>query len=268
MMNINTKSISFWGGIVSVAFLLFVVFHSLMLHSTSGTSQPSPAEISQPSPDGTETIATDSHQGNGILSSTTINMGGNEENSEERVSKSMQRRDQSLVRLQELLDDEEKHEEALKMALEMVGKSYEQKLAAIDALNWIGGHEAKMGLVSLLQVGGAVTTNSIHALQHLFLEEAQDDSKPFDAEAFYAAIELLEETDRDSLLVILLGYPVEQAAPVVIKLMDSTNEDIRRQAFDSFETIAEGTEVASKAQAEDWLRDYLIHKDEQKGQQE
>ncbi|MBR4675236.1 MAG: hypothetical protein IKP00_12285 [Victivallales bacterium] len=170
---------------------------------------------------------------------------------------------QKLESLQALLDDEEKHDEALKLALSMVDKGdAEQKLAAIETFNWIGGHEAKMALVALLDYGGIVSENATSSLIHLFQEDAQDSERTFDEEAFIAALDKMEETERDALFVMLNGYPVETAAPVLINLMDSQNEALRNQVFETFESMAEGTEITSKADAEEWLKKFLAESKE------
>ena len=171
---------------------------------------------------------------------------------------------QSLKKLQSLLDDEETHDEALKLALELADRGdAEQKLAAIETFNWVGGHEAKMALAKLLATGGAVTENASSALQHLFLEDAQDSSKPFDEEAFTAAVLELRNEDLDALFIVLGGYPVETQAPVLIKLMDTQNESLRELVFETFVSMAEGEEITTKEAAEKWLEK---HKAENKAE--
>ena len=97
---------------------------------------------------------------------------------------------------------------------------------------------------------------------HLFQEDAQDSERTFDEEAFIAALDKMEETERDALFVMLNGYPVETAAPVLINLMDSQNEALRNQVFETFESMAEGTEITSKADAEEWLKKFLAESKE------
>ena len=175
-----------------------------------------------------------------------------------------QQKQEKLEKLQALLDDEEKHEEALKLALSMVEKGdAEQKNAAIETFSWIGGHEAKVALVKLMDIGGMVSASATSALIHLFQEDAQKQEEPFDEEAFVAALDKLVEADRDALFVVLSGYPVETAAPVLINLMDSQNEAVREQVFETFESMAEGTTIANKADAEKWFKNYLAENREE-----
>ena len=174
------------------------------------------------------------------------------------AEKRAQQKQEKLDALQALLDDEEKHGEALKLALSMADTGDdEQKNAAIETFNWIGGHEAKVALVKLLDTGGSVTENATSALIHLFQEDAQKQEEPFDEEAFVAALDKLVDADRDALFIVLSGYPVETAAPVLIKLMDTQNKAVREQVFETFESIAEGMTIANKADAEKWFKNYL-----------
>ena len=166
-------------------------------------------------------------------------------------------KEESLEKLQALMDDEEKHEEAMTLALTLAETGdADQKVAAIETFNWIGGHEAKMALTKLLPIGGLVTENATSALQHLFLEDAQDSSKPFDDEAFSATVLQLNEANRDALFLVLGGYPVETQAPVLIKLMDTQDESLRELVFETFSSMADGEEITSKAEAEKWLAKY------------
>lgn len=172
-------------------------------------------------------------------------------------NKELTAKEQSLKNLQSLMDDEEKHEDAMKLALTLAETGdAEQKVAAIETFNWIGGHEAKMALTKLVPIGGLVTENAISALQHLFLEDAQDSSIPFDAEAFSAAVLQLTGADRDSLFIVLGGYPVETQAPVLISLMDTKDESLRELVFETFSSMAEGEEINSKVEAEKWVEKF------------
>lgn len=183
------------------------------------------------------------------------------EDTKESVSANAGRKQQiqdKIETLQGLLDDEEKHGEALKLALSMAETGdAEQKLAAIGTFNWVGGHEAKTALVALLDTGGLVSENAASTLIHLFQEDAQKQEVLFDEEVFVSALDKLAAADRDALFIILGGYSVEKAAPVLIKLMDSQNDAVRNQAFETFESMAEGAEIASKADAEIWLKKHL-----------
>ena len=171
--------------------------------------------------------------------------------------KKLTAKEQSLKTLQSLMDDEETHGEAMKLALTLAETGdAEQKVAAIETFNWIGGHESKMALTKLLTFGGIVTENATAALQHLFLEDAQDSEKPFDEEAFSAAILQLSGTSRDALFIILGGYPVETAAPILIRLMDSKDDSLRELVFETFSSMAEGEEISTKDAAEKWLAKY------------
>ncbi|MBQ7177018.1 MAG: hypothetical protein IJS08_06355 [Victivallales bacterium] len=180
--------------------------------------------------------------------------------SDERI----QQKQEKLETLQALLDDDDKHGEALKLALSMAETGdAEQKEAAIEAFNWIGGHEARITLVKLLDTGESVSENAASALIHLFQEDAQKQEEPFDEEAFASALDKLVEADRDALFIILGSYPVETAAPVLIHLMDSQNEAIRDQAFETFGSVAEGMEIQTKADAEKWFAKYKAEHEEE-----
>ncbi len=185
-----------------------------------------------------------------------------EESKQPKNSITKERIRENLETLQKLLDDEETQEEALELALKMSEADYEQRIAAIDALNWIGGHEAKMALVKQLDYGGNVTENAMQALVHQFQDDAQDTEHAFDEEAFVAALYLLGETERKALFIILCGYPTGDCARVLITLMDSQDEGIRKLAFESFESVAEGMEIQTKADAEEWLKNYLAENKE------
>ena len=166
-------------------------------------------------------------------------------------------RRQNLRRLQDLLDDDESPAETIKLALEMSKLDSEQKLAAIDAFNWIGGHESKMALVTLLKGGGEVRERAINSLTHLFQEDAMDADKPFDEDAFLSSLDYLGEADREALFIALDAYPVKEEARILIRTMDSENEEVRNLAFEHFESLAEGAEIRSKEEAEKWLENFV-----------
>ena len=119
-----------------------------------------------------------------------------------------------------------------------------------------------MALVTQLDYGGNVTENATHALIHLFQDDAQDTERSFDEEAFVAALDLLGETEREALFIILCGYPTVDCASVLISLMDSQDEGIRKLAFESFESVAEGIEIQTKAEAEEWLKKHIAENKE------
>ncbi len=232
---------------IPAAILILVVVY--MLNRQNGAEKDGP---SGPQPGNTSSIT----QTNGGVE-PTANTEAAQPGTLSGKDKKLTEKEQSLKTLQALLDDEDKHEEALQLALKLAETGdAEQKVAAIETFNWIGGHESKMALTKLLTIGGTVTENSTSALHHLFLEDAQYSDKPFDEEAFTASVLQLNGADREALFIVLGGYPVETQAPVLIKLMDNQDEALRELAFEYFSSMAEGEEITNKEAAEKWLAKY------------
>lgn len=251
-MNKNNIAYALVGGIIILALLIFLQNNS---NHESGGGEGEGDNLGQ----NAKTVS----QGNTVTDNSAENSPKKTGGPHDGGMTYEEKKQQKLEKLQALLDDEEQHDEALKLALSMVETGdAEQKIAAIETFNWIGGHDAKMALVALLDYGGVVSENAVSALIHLFQEDAQDSEKTFDEEAFVAALSKTEETNRDALFVVLNGYPMETAAPVLINLMESQNEAVRKQVFETFESMAEGTEITSKADAEEWLKNYLAENKE------
>ena len=189
----------------------------------------------------------------------------------------------SLEKLQELLDDGNKHAEALIKALSMVDGSVSEQLAAIDAFRWLGGRNAIRALIQLRNHAYAPVANEAgNVLAHLLTEglyqsnsnhdNIADDGEVILDEGIYNEAELNEgETSPDTalwiqaieeapsgdarseLLVILAAYPVDQAVPILLAMFDNPNENIRDEVRDHLQSIMGGEEILTREQGEEWL---------------
>ena len=168
--------------------------------------------------------------------------------------------EKEINKLQELLDDDEKHEAALEQALKMVkAGDADQILAALDAFRWLGGRESKIALVELISQGGDLASRATEILQSIFQADAIDDDRDFDTDVWIDAFNVLpDDAEREAFLILLTLNPTEICAPVLIKLwQDSQDNDVKDMLKEYFESIAEGEEILNVNEAQKWLDNYL-----------
>ena len=166
---------------------------------------------------------------------------------------------QEISKLQELLDDEDKHEEALKQALKMSREGdADQILSALDAFRWLGGREAKIALVELIKNGGDISSRAIETLQSIFQTDVVDDDRDFDVDIWLDAFNALpDDAEREAFLILLTSNPPDISAPALIQLWQATHDnDIKDMLKEYFEGIAEGEEILNVEDARKWFDAY------------
>lgn len=165
-----------------------------------------------------------------------------------------------ISKLQDLMDEEETIPDAMKLALEMARGDVYERMASLSTFEWVGGRDSVRAIIPMLSERSELATRARQVLSHIFAEE-QLLNIPVDAELWEQALNALgDEAARNEFLIILTGYPDDQSVPVLIKLFDSEDESMRTLAREYMESIAEGTTIENRQQAEAWFEK---HKQEQ-----
>jgi HEAT repeat protein len=197
----------------------------------------------------------------------------------------------SVQKLQDLLDDESTHAEALEKALVLAEASIRERVAAIDALRWLGGRRAMYALLKLRNESySAIADEAGHALNHLLTEnlytggikrddfpddglvildeglyddELSDEEQKPDQALWLQAIESADdENTRDALLIVLAAHPVEEAVPILLQLLDSANPEVREAVKEHLQSITGGEEIITRQQGEEWLAKNISNTDD------
>ncbi len=237
-------------GIVVVVLALFF----LIDNSSNGVSELDGKEVVTDKPD----LSTATKPGSNVIDGPRTGIVSDIDSS--KVTPVSPASEKEINKLQELLDDEEKHDEALEQALKMVkAGDADQVLAALDAFRWLGGRESKKALVELIGQGGDLASRATEILQSIFQADAIDDDRDFDTDVWIDAFNALpDEAEREAFLILLTLNPTEICAPVLIKLwQDSQDNDVKDMLKEYFESIAEGEEILNANEAQKWLDNYL-----------
>lgn len=188
----------------------------------------------------------------------------------------------SVQELQDLLDDDSKHQDALAKALAMANGSIREQVAAIDAFRWLGGRKAMRALIQLRnQAYGPLADEAGNVLNHLLSEglyndgirrddmpddgivlldeglyddELNDNDQRPDSALWLEAIQQApDDNARDALLIILSAYPIDQSVPIMLQLLDSPDASVRDSAQEYLQSITGGEEILTREQGEEWL---------------
>lgn len=167
-----------------------------------------------------------------------------------------------ILELQTLLDEEETEGRALNFALGMLNNSDAQRFAAMDALSWIGGREAKAALVKQLKTGSnQVAVRASEVLRDLFAKELNEEHDEFDGDIILAAINATaDESEREAYFVLLTAHVPEDCVPVLMELLDSSNKNIQELAIEYMTSVASGEDITTREQAAQWLDKYKAEK--------
>ncbi|HOG51380.1 MAG TPA: hypothetical protein PKY10_12395, partial [Lentisphaeria bacterium] len=149
-----------------------------------------------------------------------------------------------------------------------------QRLAAVNALRWIGGPGAKKTLVALMDnAGEEVASEALQALTHLLTEDlVAERPEPFDPVLWKEAIQNAgNDAERESLLVLLGAYPPKDVVPVLLDLQESKDNDLAKLATEHLEANTSGAEIKNRQEGEEWLEKHLqeqeaLQKEEEKEQ--
>lgn len=166
-----------------------------------------------------------------------------------------------LTQLQECLDDEGRQLEALRLARELAatGTVFQQQ-AAINALRWLGGPEAKATLVDLMRDGKAeVASEALQVLSHLLNHDLYAETPdPFEPDLWKRAIvNAGDEGEQESLLVLLSAYPPQKSIPILLDLQESGDKALSDLATEYLENNTGGEEITNREQGEQWLAEHL-----------
>ena len=166
-----------------------------------------------------------------------------------------------LTQLQDLLDDADRHQEAKALAMTMATSGSDlQQLAAVNALRWIGGRDAKKTLVKVMgKAGEEVSGEALRALTHLFNQDlVAEHPDPFDPALWKEAIQnAFDSAERESLFVLMGAHPARDTVPLLLDLQESRDNDLAELATEYLEANTGGTEIQNRQQGEEWLAEHL-----------
>lgn len=180
--------------------------------------------------------------------------------------KMLEEASQNIVKLQSLLDDNERHDEALELALKMSKGNRAERAASLDTFLWVGGPKSVKALLELRNDTGAIRERVNDILQHLLQQELQvsnsedksdSDGDLFELDDWFQLIDSNENVDEaNAYLMLLTSFDIETAAPVLIKLLETDNPDNQARAREYLEFISNGLSLNTPEQAREWLEKY------------
>ena len=178
-------------------------------------------------------------------------------------------REQKIARLHELLDNEEKQQEALNLAIEMSTGNEEERDAALDVFSWVGGAESVKALIPMLKSNGDSAERADMTLRDLIQQNMFEDSKLIDEKTWMEIINALDSDDAvGEYLTLLTSFDVKEAVPVLLNLFDDQNKSRKKLACEYMEFVAGGETITNKEQAEAWFQKYLKEQQEEEQEQE
>ena len=187
-------------------------------------------------------------------------------NSQQAVDEKVQ---ENLDNLQSLLDDHDKNDETMELAVSMMKRTVPEKLAALNAFQWIGGPVSMKETVSAVTDSASeVAHRASDVLHHLIQEDLITEETSMTPELWQDLFSKLSEDERDPYLVLLTAYPVADCFPVLLNLMESKDESLRDSALEYASSIAEGIELANRDEAEKWFNAHLAKEAAQPKQDE
>ena len=178
--------------------------------------------------------------------------------------KMLEEASQNIVKLQSLLDDDERHDEALDLALKMSKGNRAERAASLDTFLWVGGPKSVKALMASRNDTGAIRERANDILQHLLQQELHEsnqeeksDSNLFELDDWFQLLDGNENADEaNAYLMLLTSFDIETAAPVLIKLLETDNPDNQARAREYLEFISSGLSLNTPDQAREWLEKY------------
>ncbi len=199
------------------------------------------------------TAATDNKEGKAPADSTIAAQPANE-----------LEREQRIVRLREMLDHEEDHKDALKLAIELSKGTEEERTAALDVFRWVGGPESVKALIPMLKSNTDSAKAADMTLRDLIQQNMFEDSSLLNVDTWMDIINAQDSNDTiGEYLTLLTSFDVKEAVPVLLKLFDSENPSRTKLACEYMEFVAGGETITTKDQAEAWYQNYLKEQSEQ-----
>ena len=173
------------------------------------------------------------------------------------------------LRLRALMDEEEMHEEARELAHKMALEGTpEEKGDALTAFEWLGGKDAVNVAIGMLKGGDEyLDQRASDVLGHLIQEDLMKDEDLMTTEMWQSLFnQLQDETEIESYLVLLGGYPNETSVPVLLELAKSERKELVDKALEHLGSIAYGEEFSTREAAEKWFKNHF-EKEARKNQQ-
>lgn len=126
--------------------------------------------------------------------------------------------------------------------------------AALDALRWLGGHDAASELAGMLSdadpdIAAAAAGGLLSVLDEL------DDPALTAATLEQAIPKAAQDGAVESLFLSLSGLPEATSVPVLLNLLESKVAHVSALAKEYLEFVTGGQEITNRAQGEAWLRE-------------
>ncbi len=165
---------------------------------------------------------------------------------------------QNIVKLQSLLDDNERHDEALELALKMSQGNRAERAASLDTFLWVGGPKSVKALLALRHDTGEIRERANEVMNHLIQQNLHEDKgELLTADDWFSLLDGNPDSDEaNSYLTLLAAFDVATAAPVLIRLLESENETNRERAKEYLEFISNGESLTTVEEARKWYETY------------
>lgn len=165
---------------------------------------------------------------------------------------------QNIVKLQSLLDDNERHEEALELALKMSQGNRTERAASLDTFLWVGGPKSVKALLALRHDTGEIRERANEVMNHLIQQNLHEDKgELLTADDWFSLLDGNPDSDEaNSYLTLLAAFDVATAAPVLIRLLESESETNRERAKEYLEFISNGESLTTVEEARKWYEKY------------
>ena len=162
------------------------------------------------------------------------------------------------MKLQSLLDDNERHEEALELALKMSQGNRAERAASLDTFLWVGGPKSVKALLALRHDTGEIRERANEVMNHLIQQNLHEDKgELLTADDWFSLLDGNPDSDEaNSYLTLLAAFDVATAAPVLIRLLESENETNRERAKEYLEFISNGESLTTVEEARKWYEKY------------
>ena len=164
------------------------------------------------------------------------------------------------LRLSALMDEEEMHDEARELAHKMALEGTPaEKADALTAFEWLGGKDAVNVAIGMLRGGEEyLDQRASDVLNHLIQENLMRDEELMTTEMWQSLFnQLQDDTEIDSYMVLLGGYPNETSVPVLLELAKSERKELVDKALEHLGSIAYGEEFSTREEAEKWFKNYF-----------
>ncbi|MBQ6474202.1 MAG: hypothetical protein IJJ33_19605 [Victivallales bacterium] len=166
----------------------------------------------------------------------------------------------NIRKLQDLMDEVEKNTDAaFEQAKSMLTGKLNDRIFAVNALEWIGGTRSVVALSTALNDSNPdLASLARRAIEHI-LAKAQYSDDPADQismEAWDAIVN--SDPSEDQKFVYfqkMLELPSLEAVPLLARYLDSSDESTRSLALEYIRMAAHGEEITTQEQATQWVKE-------------